>query len=150
MRQRADPTGLSFLAAILGFIAVLAVSGCALKPGYVQGKKTDVPNRWAVETLDPKGLSDDQRAILEQHGPPRFVRFFREVETRAPVYEWIYIGRDDAVELVWFAAGKHVEEVAVDSDPSAFRPSTRRRARTALLVGAGAAIIPTVVLLANR
>jgi hypothetical protein len=43
-----------------------------------------------------------------------------------------------------------VEDVAVDSDPSAFSSTTRRRTRIALLVGTGAAILPAVVLLANR
>ncbi|MBI3329836.1 MAG: hypothetical protein HYZ81_24405 [Nitrospinae bacterium] len=150
MQRRLDQTAIRFLAAILTFIAVLAPSGCVFKPAYLQGEKTDVPHRWKVEQLEIKGLSDDQRATLEQRGPPTFVRFFRAVQTRDPVFEWIYIGQDDSVELVWFAAGKRVEDVAVDSDPSAFRSTTRRRARIALLVGAGAAIVPAVVLLANR
>jgi hypothetical protein len=38
----------------------------------------------------------------------------------------------------------------VDSDPSAFSSTTRRRARYAILVGTGAAILPVVLLLANR
>jgi hypothetical protein len=66
------------------------------------------------------------------------------------VYAWIYVGQDEAVEAVWFTGGKRVEAVAVDSDPSAFRPSTRRSVRTTLLVGTGIAIVPTVILLANR
>lgn len=143
-------TGFRILAAILGYVAVLAVSGCTVKPGYLQGEKTDVAYRWKVEKIEPASLSDDQRAALQERGPPAFVRFFREVQTRDPVYLWIYAGRDDAVELVWFVAGKRVEQVAVDSDTSAFRSTTRRNTRTALLVGTGAAIIPTVILLANR
>ena len=131
-------------------LALLGISGCAFKPGYVRGEKTDVPNRWKVDRLEPGGLSDDQRATLEQRGSPAYVRFFREAYTRAPVYAWIYGGQDEPVETVWFTGGKRIEAVAVDSDPSAFRPSTRRYARTALLVGTGAAIVPTVILLANR
>ena len=142
--------GAGFLIAILGLLAMLLLSGCAFKPGYLQGAKTDVPYRWKVTHIDPARVSDDQRAILEQRGVPSYVRFFREVQTRKPIYAWIYLPPDRAVDLVWFAAGKRVEEVAVDSDPSAFRSSTRRRARIALLVGTGAAIVPTVVLLANR
>lgn len=131
-------------------LALLGISGCAFKPGYVRGEKTDVPYRWKVDRLEPGGLSNDQRATLEQRGSPTYVRFFREVHTREPVYAWIYVGQDEAVEAVWFTAGKRVEAVAVDSDPSAFRPSTRRYVRTALLVGTGIAIVPTVILLANR
>jgi hypothetical protein len=78
------------------------------------------------------------------------VRFFREVETRNPVYAWIYTDTGEAVDVVWFVDGKRVENIAVDSDPSAFSSTTRRRTRIALLVGTGAAILPTVLLLANR
>ena len=150
MRRGTDQRGIGVLPAVLGFSAVLAISGCTFKPGYLQGERTDVSHRWKVEKLEAKGLSDDERATLEQRGPPTFVRFFREVQTREPVYEWIYSTRDDSVDLVWFVAGKRVEEIAVDNNPSAFRSTTRRRARTALLVSAGAAIVPTVVLLTNR
>jgi hypothetical protein len=79
-----------------------------------------------------------------------YVRFFREVESRHPVYAWIYAGAGDAVEIVWFVDGRHVPDIAVDSDPSAFSSTTRRRARLAVLVGTGAVILPAVVLLANR
>lgn len=150
MRQQRTRANVRSSAMIIGCLAALALSGCVLKPGYLRGERTDVPNRWKVDKIEPAGLSSDQRAILEQRGPPTYVRFFREVQTREPVYAWIYVGRDDAAETVWFAAGKRVDNMAVDSDPSAFRPSTRRRARTALLVGTGAAILPTVILLANR
>lgn len=150
MRQQRVRGNLRGWAIIVGCFAALALSGCAFKPGYVRGEKTDVPNRWKVEKIEPAGLSSDQRALLEQRGPPTYVRFFREVHTREPVYAWIYVGQDEAAEPVWFAAGKRIENVAVDSDPSVFRPSTRRHVRTALLVGTGVAIVPTVIFLANR
>lgn len=138
------------LVVVWGCLALLAVSGCSLKPGYVRGAKSEVPHRWKVEKIEPAGLSNDQRAILDRRGPPAYVRFFREADTREPVHEWIYIGQDEGVESVWFTAGRRVEAVAVDSDTSAFRPSTRRYARTALLVGTGAAIVPIIFLLADR
>jgi hypothetical protein len=130
-------------------VMVLAVAGCTYKPGYLQGKATDVPNRWTVEKVLPTRLSADQRTVLEDRGPPMYVRFFREVETRNPVNAWIYAGEGDRVDIVWFVDGKRVDQIAVDSDPSAFSSTTRRRARLALLVGTGAAILPTVLLLAN-
>ena len=131
-------------------ILMLAAVGCTYKPGYIQGKSTDVANRWKVEKIEPGRLSEDQRAVLDRRGPPMYVRFFREVETRNPVYAWVYAGEGDAVDIVWFVNGKHVEDIAVDSDPSAYSSTTRRRARFAVLVGTGAAILPAVVLLANR
>jgi hypothetical protein len=134
----------------MAVVMMLMVVGCTYKPAYIQGKRTDVPNRWKVEKVEPARLSEDQRAVLDRRGPPMYVRFFREVESRNPVYAWIYAGAGDAVEIVWFVDGRHVEDTAVDSDPSAFSSTTRRRARLAVLVGTGAVILPAVVLLANR
>ena len=137
------------LPAIVGVMIVLAAAGCTYKPSYLQGEKTDVPNRWAVEKIEPGRLSGDQRTTLDRRGPPTYVRFFREVDTRQPVYVWIYAGEGEAVELVWFVDGNRVEDIAVDSDPSAFTSTTRRRTRIALLVGTGAVMLPAIVLLAN-
>jgi hypothetical protein len=138
-----------FVLGIVGVMLLTAV-GCTYKPGYLQGDSTDVPHRWKVERVEPGRLSEDQRATLERRGPPAYVRFFREVETRNPVYAWIYADAGETVDLVWFVDGKRVENIAVDSDPSAFSSTTRRRTRFALLVGTGAAVLPAVVLLANR
>jgi hypothetical protein len=135
-------------AALLGLIIMLS-AGCVSKPSYLQGKKTDLPNRWTVDKIEPSRLSEDQRDTLARQGPPDFVRFFREVETRKPVYAWVYVNEAEAVDLVWFIEGRRVQDIAVDSDPSAFSSTTRRRARTALLVGTGAAIVPTIVFLAK-
>jgi hypothetical protein len=134
----------------MAVIMLSMVAGCTYKPGYIQGTRTDVPNRWKVEKVEPARLSEDQRVVLDRRGPPMYVRFFREVETRNPVYAWIYAGEGDAVEIVWFVDGRHAEDIAVDSDPSAFSSTTRRRARIAVLIGTGAAVLPAVVLLANR
>lgn len=138
------------LQAFVSVVVVLAAVGCASKPSYVRGETTDVAYRWKVEKIEPARLSDDQREVFERRGPPTYVRFFREVETRKPVYAWIYTGEGDAVDLVWFVDGKVVDVIAVDSDPSAYSSTTRRRARYALLIGTGAALLPAVVLLANK
>jgi hypothetical protein len=137
------------LQAIVGVVIVLLAAGCTYKPGYLQGDTTEVPHRWKVEEIEPGRLSEDQRTTLERRGPPTYVRFFREVDTRKPVYAWIYADEGDAVDLVWFVDGTRAEDIAVDSNPSAFSSTTRRRTRIALLVGTGAAILPAVVLLAN-
>ena len=147
LRQSCFPRRM--LQGIVGVMIVLAAAGCTYKPGYLQGEKTDVPNRWKVEKVEPGRLSEDQRTTLDRRGPPTYVRFFREVDTRHPVYAWIYAGEGDAVDLVWFVDGNRVEDIAVDSDPSAFTSTTRRRTRLALLVGTGAVMLPAIVLLAN-
>jgi hypothetical protein len=139
-----------FLPGLIGVMLLFGALGCTYKPAYIQGTATDVPQRWKVDKVEPARLSADQRTTLERSGPPTYVRFFRQVDTRKPVYAWIYAGEGEAVEVVWFVDGKRLEEIAVDSDPSAFSSTTRRRTRIALLVGTGAAILPAVVLLANR
>jgi hypothetical protein len=147
-RQNSFPPGIR--QGIVVALLVLVLVGCTYKPGYLKGVSTEVPRRWKVETIAPGRLSADQRTTLEDHGPPTYVRFFRQVETRKPVYAWIYANTEEAVEVVWFVDGTRVENIAVDSDPSAFSSTTRRRTRIALLVGTGAAILPAVLLLANR
>ena len=134
---------------IFSLAVVLATTGCAYKPSYVRGDGTEVPYRWKVEEIEPARLSDDQREVFERRGPPAYVRFYREVETRKPVYAWIYTGEADAVDLVWFIDGKVMDAIAVDSDISAYSSTTRRRVRYALLIATGAAVLPAVVLLAN-
>jgi hypothetical protein len=146
-REGGFPGG--FLPVFIAVIVVFAAGGCTYKPGYIQGESTDVPHRWKVEKVQPARLSEDQRVTLERRGPPTYVRFFREVDSRNPVYAWIYAGEEEAVEVVWFVDGTRVEDIAVDSDPSAFSSTTRRRTRIALLVGTGAAVLPAIVLLAN-
>jgi hypothetical protein len=150
MRRRERFLRRGFVLGIVGVMLLLTAVGCTYKPGYLQGDSTDVPHRWKVERVEPGRLSEDQRATLDRRGPPTYVRFFREVETRNPVYAWIYADEGETVDVVWFVEGKRVENIAVDSDPSAFSSTTRRRTRFALLVGTGAALLPAVVLLANR
>lgn len=141
---------IAFAWAVVLLLGLLpAMIGCTFKPGYLQGEKTDVPNRWKVQEITAARLTEDQRAIFERHGPPTYVRFFREVETRRPVYAWIYVRPEAGVDLFWFIEGQRLDTTAVDSDPSAFSSTTRRRARIAVLSATGAAIVPAVILLAN-
>ena len=145
-RERWIPRGvLKVVAVMIGLAAV----GCSYKPSYLKGETTDLPNRWKVEKIEPGRLSGDQRDTLERRGPPTYVRFFREVDSRKPVYAWIYTDDGETVDLVWFIDGTRAEEVAVDRDPSAFTSTTRRRTRIALLVGTGVALVPAIVLFAN-
>ena len=140
----------SILSVLVSVAVMVAAHGCTYKPGYIRGDTTDVPNRWQVDRVEPARLSEDQREVFERKGPPAYVRFFREVETRKPVYAWVYAGESEAVDLAWFIDGKQVEAIAVDSDTSAYSSTTRRRVRYALLIGTGAAVLPAIVLLANN
>lgn len=132
---------------VLGLGVMLA--GCTFKPGYLKGEKTDVPNRWKVQEITTARLTEDQREVFESRGAPTYVRFYREVETRRPVYAWIYVTPEARVDLLWFVEGQRLDDTAVDKDSSAFSSTTRRRARIALLSATGAAIVPAVILLAN-
>ena len=133
----------------LGLGIIVALAGCTFKPGYLKGEKTDVPNRWKVQAVTASRLTEDQREVFESRGAPTYVRFFREVESRRPVYAWIYVNPEAGVDLIWFVEGKRLDNTAVDKDPSAFGSTTRRRARIALLSASGAAIVPAVILLAK-
>ena len=146
-RERCVPQGV--LKVVVALMIGLSAVGCTYRPTYLKGETTDLPNRWKVEKIDPERLSAEQRETLERRGPPTYVRFFREVESRTPVYVWIYTDDGAAVDLVWFVDGTRAEEIAVDSDPSAFTATTRRRTRIALLVGTGVAVLPTILLFAN-
>jgi hypothetical protein len=134
----------------LGVVVILVAVGCGFKPAYMRGDSTDVPNRWKVEEIVPDRLTEDQRDVYERRGPPTYIRFFREVETRKPVNAWIYAEETEAVDLVWFVDGKVVDAIAVDRDTSAYSSTTRRRARYAILIGTGAAVLPAIVLLVNQ
>jgi hypothetical protein len=150
MSSASSATRCGWLRFLAGMLLVLAVAGCSYKPAYLRGAKTDIPQRWTVQKIDPARLSEDQRATLDRRGPPTYVRFFREVDSREAVYAWIYAAEGEPVEVVWFVGGTRAEEIAVDRDPSAFSSTTRRRSRMALLVGTGAAVLPAIVFLANR
>ena len=69
--------------------------------------------------------------MFEELGTPDVLRFFRDVETRQPVYEWIYM---EPFRAVWFLAGVQVDYVMVDTNPSrrtaAARETLARQLRT--------------------
>jgi hypothetical protein len=150
MHRRAGGFPQGVVQAMFAVVMMLAAAGCSYKPAYLQGTKTEVPNRWTVDKVEPARLSEDQRTTLEGRGPPTFIRFFREVETRRPVHAWLYADDRETIDIAWFVDGNRMEDIAVDSDPSAFSSTTRRRARFAVLIGTGVVIVPAVVLLANK
>jgi hypothetical protein len=65
-------------------------------------------------------------------GTPEAVRFFRTVETRQRVYEWVYLKGE---RNVWFLEGTRVDYVAVDADTSAFTKESREVLQDKLIKG---------------
>jgi hypothetical protein len=81
-----------------------------------------INNRWTGGTFDEKKLSQDEVAVYKELGAPEAVRFFRTLETRQRVYEWIYL---KAERNEWFVEGVHVDYVTVDAGTSTFTKEDR-------------------------
>lgn len=115
--------------------------GCTLQAPYMRGwdLSESINNRWVGGTFDAKKLSSDEAAVYRELGTPEAVRFFRSLETRQRVYEWVYLAR---AQVVWFVEGKRVDYVTVDADTSEFTKETRQTLRDKFLTGGavGAAI----------
>lgn len=67
-------------------------------------------------------MSDDEAAAYAERGTPSAVRFFRAIDTRQKVYEWIYLEQS---EVVWFVDRERVDYVAVDTSTSPLSKPTR-------------------------
>lgn len=115
--------------------------GCTLQAPYMRSwdLSETINNRWIGGTFDEKKLSSDEVAVYKELGTPEAVRFFRTLETRQRVYEWVYLARE---QVVWFVEGKRVEYVTVDADTSAFTKETRQTLSDKVMTGGvvGAAI----------
>ena len=109
------------------------MTGCGVQASYMKGwdPVEDITNRWTDGAIRADKLSDDERSAFEAFGTPDVVRFFRDVETRQRVYEWIYM---EPFRTVWFMDGAQVDYVMVDTNPSrrttAAREALVRRVRT--------------------
>ena len=102
------------------------MAGCGVQASYMKGwdPTEDIANRWTGGTIRDDKLSEDERSVFEELGTPDVVRFFRNVETRQPVYEWIYM---EPFHTVWFMDGARIDYVMVDTNPSR-RTTTGREA----------------------
>ena len=98
--------------------------GCTHQAPYMRGWELaeGITNRWTGGAFDEKKLSQDEVAVYKELGAPDAVRFFRTLETRQRVYEWIYL---QAERNEWFVEGTHVEYVTVDADTSTFTKESR-------------------------
>ena len=108
--------------------------GCTLQAPYMHGwdPAEGINNRWTGGTFDEKKLSNDEAAVYKELGAPEAVRFFRTVETRQRVYEWVYLKGE---RNVWFLEGTRVDYVAVDADTSAFTKESREVLQDKLIKG---------------
>ena len=126
---------------LFGIVALTCiVAGCGVQAPYMKGWDPieDIPNRWTNGTIKADRLSEHERGVFDEAGPPDAIRFFRTVETREPVYEWIYA---EPFRAVWFVNGTRVDYVTVDTNASrrttASREHLARNFRTGgLLAGA--------------
>ena len=108
--------------------------GCTLQAPYMHGwdLAEGINNRWTGGAFDEKKLSNDEAAVYKELGTPEAVRFFRTVETRQRVYEWVYLKGE---RNVWFLEGTRVDYVAVDADSSAFTKESREILQDKLITG---------------
>ena len=115
-------------------VAVSMLLGCTLQAPYMRGWEPveGIANRWTGGTFDEKKLSSDEAAVYKDVGTPEAVRFFRTLQTRQRVYEWVYV---QAERNVWFVDGVRVDYVTVDADSSAFTKESRETLQDKLTTG---------------
>ena len=120
---------------LTGFAALLCIlAGCGVQAPYMKGwdPVEGIPNRWTNGTINAGRLSEDERALFEESGPPNALRYFRSAETREPVYEWIYT---EPFRAVWFVSGARVDYVTVDANVSARTAASRQALATKFRTG---------------
>jgi hypothetical protein len=108
--------------------------GCSAQAPYMRRWQSveGVQRRWTDGTFKEAKLSDDEAAVYAELGRPDVIRYFRAMETRQKVYEWIYLEQE---EIVWFVDRKRVEYVAVDTSNSRFTKETRETIQNKALEG---------------
>ena len=108
--------------------------GCTLQAPYMRGwdLAEGIDNRWTGGTFNEKKLSSDEAAVYKELGAPDAVRFFRTVQTRQRVYEWVYLKNE---RHVWFLDSTRVDYVAVDADNSGFTKESRETLQDKLTTG---------------
>jgi hypothetical protein len=119
---------------VLTVILSMLVVGCTFQAPYMRGWNLSetISSRWTGGTFDEKKLSSDETVVYKELGIPEAVRFFRTLETRQRVYEWVYLERD---QVVWFVEGKRVDYVTVDAESSGLTKETRGTIKDKLTAG---------------
>ena len=126
-------------------VLICGVAGCGVQAPYMKGwdPVEDIPNRWTNGTINADRLSEDERGVFEEFGAPDALRFFRTVETRETVFEWIYT---EPFRTVWFVSGARVDYATVDTNLS--RRTTSSREITARNLRTGGLLAGTIAGLA--
>jgi hypothetical protein len=108
--------------------------GCTLQAPYMRGWEPaeGIANRWTGGKFNEKKLSHDEAAVYKELGTPDAVRFFRTLQTRQRVYEWVYL---KAERNVWFVDGTRVDYVTVDADSSGLTKESRETLQDKLITG---------------
>jgi len=120
--------------AIVFAVILSMLVGCTLQAPYMRGwdLAEHINNRWKGGRFDEKKLSKDEAAVYQELGVPEAVRFFRTLETRQRVYEWIYLERE---QVVWFVEGQRVDYAAVDTNSSGIAKDKREALQEKLTTG---------------
>jgi hypothetical protein len=110
--------------------------GCSNKAAYMRGWQPSggIVNRWQNGTFRADKLSSDEAAAVDEFGTPKVIRYFRHVETRQPVYEWLYEEEEEG-PIIWFLEGKRVDYVPVDPSTSSLTRAERATARRKVITG---------------
>jgi hypothetical protein len=109
--------------------------GCSHKAAYMRGWQPSegIVNRWQNGTFRAHKLSGDEAAVVDELGTPQVIRFFRHVETRQPIYTWIYEEKEGPI--VWFLDGNRVDYVTVDPNTSSLTRAERAALRRKVVTG---------------
>lgn len=115
-------------------LVVVYLTGCGGQAAYMRGWHLDSPHthRWSGGKFKAEKLSEDEKTVYTELGTPNTIRFFRTIETRQRVYEWLY---QQPIRIVWFVDGQRVDYVAVDDDLSRLKKETRETDRAKLIKG---------------
>ncbi|MBI3014080.1 MAG: hypothetical protein HYY65_03210 [Candidatus Tectomicrobia bacterium] len=131
--------------AALFLVLLLLLSACGYKPSYLAREKNAPPlwtslfgsteereARWEVERLAASELNPDERGVFEKWGTPEAILFFRSLEGRKPVYEWVY---RNPFRSAFFVDGKQVSTIAVDSETSPLGTRARKIGNRLIVIG---------------
>jgi hypothetical protein len=100
--------------------------------------QTTPTHRWTGGTIKEQKLSADEAAVYQESGTPDAIRFFRAIQTRQPVYEWIYTEKQ---QVVWFVDRQRVEYIAVDTDTSGATKESREKFQQKLIAGGALGVV---------
>lgn len=142
---------------LLLFLALTLLPACSYEAPYIAqektpptlwvrifGSKEQSASRWDVATLAKDELSPDERVVFDRWGVPSVIVFFRSLEGRKPVYEWVY---ENPFHSAWFVERKQVNYVAVDPETSPLGYHTRKIGNRMIVVGGVVVAIVGIVVI---